>query len=505
MQQIIDFILEIDKLKGVTRRTRPLGLDRQENSAEHSWQIALLASSLAPYAVGPVNVDHVIAMLLVHDIGEIDTGDTIAYAVGGWEERKEAELAAVTRIFGLLPEPLRDRYLALWKEFEAGATADSRFANAADRAMPVLLNLANNGQSWRENGISHERVVARVRAQIENGCPALWKYLERELAGAQARGWFGTISEEASSPDVTRRDFLQSAAAGVLGASVLPRLGAHPLAAHSRTDAAATAKLGVQLYTVRDQIKADLPGTLRRVAALGFDGVETAFWPAGVTLSQAGTALRDAGLLVSSCHIELPIGDKRQVMLDTAKAFGARRMIWHGWPEDPRYGSLEGTKALAAIYNQCNRFAKDNGLQFGLHNHWWEYRNKVGGKYVFEVLLEEIDPDIFLEVDTYWVKVAGHDPAAIISRLGARAQLMHIKDGPALYNDKLAIDNPDPMTAVGKGTQNFPAIVRASNGRAEWLVIEMDKTATDVFDALRESVDYLVSHQFVRERKHVAG
>ncbi len=199
MQQIIDFILEIDKLKGVTRKTRPLGLDRQENSAEHSWQIALLASSLVQYSVQPVNIDHVIAMLLVHDIGEIDTGDTIAYAVGGWEERKAAELAAVTRIFSLLSDPLRNRYLAWWKEFDAGETAESRFANAADRAMPVLLNLANNGQSWRENGISHERVVTRVRAQIENGCPALWAYLEHELANAQARGWFGTI-ELTSSP-----------------------------------------------------------------------------------------------------------------------------------------------------------------------------------------------------------------------------------------------------------------------------------------------------------------
>lgn len=295
--------------------------------------------------------------------------------------------------------------------------------------------------------------------------------------------------------DLTRRDFLQSAAAGVLGATMLPHLGAQ-----ARGDVAATAKLGVQLYTVRDQVKADLTGALRRVAVLGFDGVETAFWPDGVTLTQASKALRDAGLSVSSCHIELPIGDKRQVMLDTAKAFNATRMIWHGWPEDQRYSSLEGTKALAAIYNQSNRFAKDNGLRFGLHNHWWEYRNKVGGKFVFEVLLEELDPDIFFEVDTYWVRVAGHDPAAIVSRLGTRAQLLHIKDGPARYNDKLAIDNPDPMTAVGKGTQDFPAIVRASKGHAEWLVIEMDKTATDVFDALRESVDYLRRNAMVRAR-----
>jgi len=191
MQAIINFVLELDKLKGVTRKTRPLGLDRQENSAEHSWQIALLASSLAPYAPEPVAIDHVVAMLLVHDIGEIDTGDTIVYAEGGWDERKAAELAAVKRIFGLLPEEQADHLLALWQEFEDGSTPEARFAHAADRAMPVLLNLANNGQSWRENGISYERVVKRIRPPIEAGCPALWAYLEDQLRVAQAQGLFG--------------------------------------------------------------------------------------------------------------------------------------------------------------------------------------------------------------------------------------------------------------------------------------------------------------------------
>jgi sugar phosphate isomerase/epimerase len=293
---------------------------------------------------------------------------------------------------------------------------------------------------------------------------------------------------------LTRRGFLQSAIAGVLGATAVPHLTL------ARTSLATPAKMGVQLYTVRDAMKADMAGTLRRVAALGVAGVETAFWPDGVTVQQAGRALREVGLTVSSCHIELPIGDGRQVMLDTARAFDATRMIWHGWPEDPRYRSLEGTKALAAIYNQSNRFAKDNGLSFGLHNHWWEYRNTVGGKYVFEVLLEETDPDIFFEVDTYWVKAAGHDPATIVGRLGARAPFLHVKDGPAVYNDRLAIDDPDPMTAVGKGTLDFPAVVRAANGHTEWMVVEMDKTAGDVFAALQESCDYLVRNSLARGR-----
>ena len=191
MQQIVDFILELDKLKGVTRKNRPLGLERFENSAEHSWQIALLALSLERYAGAAIDINRVITMLLVHDIGEIDTGDTIVYAEGGWEERKKAELVAVTRIFGMVPEPQRSSFMELWLEFENAETPEARFAHAADRAMPALLNLASEGQSWRENGISYERVVNRIGPPIKAGCPAMWDYLEARLEEEHQKGWFG--------------------------------------------------------------------------------------------------------------------------------------------------------------------------------------------------------------------------------------------------------------------------------------------------------------------------
>ena len=205
---------------------------------------------------------------------------------------------------------------------------------------------------------------------------------------------------------INRRNFLQLSGMGLIG-SALP----YSLRSTNEFFKWNPAKLSVQLYTVRDQIKTDIPGTLKKVKAIGFNHVETAFWPDGLSLQKAAEYLKQAGLTVSSSHIEIPVGDKKQIMLETASAYNCKKMIWHGWPEDKRYSSLEGTMELVKIYNEAGKFAKDNGLQFGLHNHWWEYRNKVGGRFVYEVLLDNLHQDIFFEVDTYWVKVAGQDPA----------------------------------------------------------------------------------------------
>jgi sugar phosphate isomerase/epimerase len=298
--------------------------------------------------------------------------------------------------------------------------------------------------------------------------------------------------------ELRRREFLNITGLSVLGASIFPwqNLSAKILSTEP-------ARIGLQLYTVRNQIEKNIADTLRRSAEFGFEGVETAFWPENMSIKQAGKYLKDAGLTVSSAHIELPIGDQKNTMLEVAETFNCKKMIWHGWPEDKRYSTLDGTKQLVDIYNEANHFAKSNGLQFGLHNHWWEFRNKVDGRYVYQVLLESVEPDIFFEIDTYWVKVAGHDPAKIVGEFGKRAPLLHIKDGPAKWNDSLPQDNPDPMVAVGKGTQNFPAVVKAANGNTEWMIVEMDKTATDVFAAIQDSYNYLVGNKLARGKKPV--
>jgi putative hydrolase of HD superfamily len=191
MGQVVAFILEVDRLKAVTRKVRPVGLDRYENSAEHSWQIALFAASLVPYADGPLDLDRAIRMLLVHDLGEIETGDTIVFAREGWQERKSAERVAVERMFAILPKSTGEAFLALWEEFELAETGEARFAHAVDRAMPVLLNLNNGGGSWKEHGISHARVSERVGPEIKAGCTALWRFLEEKLDEARENGFFG--------------------------------------------------------------------------------------------------------------------------------------------------------------------------------------------------------------------------------------------------------------------------------------------------------------------------
>ena len=186
----IRFVLEIDKLKGILRKVKPIGDLRYENTAEHSWQIAVFAMSLAEILELSIDVNRAVAMLLLHDVGEIDAGDKFVFAQDGWEERRAAELRAVERIFGIAPERTAKFMLSLWMDFDTGETAEARFARAVDRSMPVLLNLSNGGGSWLENGVTFERVTARVGPEIEAGCPELWSYLKEQLEAARHKGFF---------------------------------------------------------------------------------------------------------------------------------------------------------------------------------------------------------------------------------------------------------------------------------------------------------------------------
>jgi putative hydrolases of HD superfamily len=183
----LDFLLAVDALKQVERRTRIVGGGRQENTAEHSWHLALFALVLAEHCDEPVDLGRVLAMAVVHDLVEVDAGDTFAYDVAGEAAKVEREQAAADRIFGLLPPEQGAQLRALWEEYERGDTADARFAMAVDRLQPMLLNHADDGRTWHEHGITADRVLAR-NAAIGRSSAALWDAAQARVADAVARG-----------------------------------------------------------------------------------------------------------------------------------------------------------------------------------------------------------------------------------------------------------------------------------------------------------------------------
>lgn len=186
IEKILSFIIEAEKLKAVLRKTKPVGLDRYENSGEHSWHVCLCALMLKDYANDEIDIDRVIKMLLIHDLGEIDAGDTIVYASDTTEHQAE-ESAGIRRVLGLLPGAMHDEYLALWQEFEAGESNDARFAKAIDRVPPLLHNIHGDGHSWKAHGITQEQIFS-VNQRIEQGSTELWDVMREQLEGAVRDG-----------------------------------------------------------------------------------------------------------------------------------------------------------------------------------------------------------------------------------------------------------------------------------------------------------------------------
>ena len=183
----IRFILEIDKLKSVLRRTSILDSSRRENSAEHSWHLAVMAVLLAEYGPPGIDLTRVIKMILVHDVVEIDAGDTFCYDQTGIADQNERERRAADRLFALLPPDLEAELRAMWEEFDTRATPEARFAAALDRLQPVLLNYTAGGGTWREHRVTRVQVVARNQPMGE-GAPDLWEFARSLIEDAAARG-----------------------------------------------------------------------------------------------------------------------------------------------------------------------------------------------------------------------------------------------------------------------------------------------------------------------------
>jgi sugar phosphate isomerase/epimerase len=245
-----------------------------------------------------------------------------------------------------------------------------------------------------------------------------------------------------------------------------------------------TPRIGLQLYTLRDAMETELPGTLGRVAAMGYRGVETAFF-GDVVPPDAPAMLRGLGLEVFAAHTNLPVGEDAAAALRAAEALGAPTLVWHGWPRDDRYDSRDGVLRLAQEFNEAGKNVRRAGRAFAIHNHWWECEPIPGSEETaLDLFIRELDPAIGFEFDAYWAAYAGLDPAAAAAKLGTRLHLLHLKDGP--------IARHEPMLPLGTGRMDLPAVLAAAGEIPDWVVVELDEVAGDPFVAVAASRNELL-------------
>lgn len=176
-EQQMKFILEIDKVKNVFRQTYLADGNRKENDAEHSWHMAIMAFLLKEYAQEEVDIMRVVLMVLIHDLVEIDAGDTYAYDVDGLQTKREREVRAAERIFGLLPKDQGEQFRELWEEFEAYESAEAKYAHMLDNFQPLMLNDALDGKSWKEHKVKKSQIYSR-NAKTMEGSEKIWEYMQ---------------------------------------------------------------------------------------------------------------------------------------------------------------------------------------------------------------------------------------------------------------------------------------------------------------------------------------
>ena len=191
LEQQLEFLRVVDALKRVERKTRliqqPGEVARRENSAEHSWHLALMALMLVEHANEPVDISRVLQMILIHDIVEIDAGDTFVYDTNAMMDKAEREARAAQRLFGMLPDDQKSEIFALWHEFEARETPEAKYASGLDRLAGMLPNAANNGGTWNEHSVSVEQVTRRNES-IVAGSQAVWEHAKTWIEQAHSAG-----------------------------------------------------------------------------------------------------------------------------------------------------------------------------------------------------------------------------------------------------------------------------------------------------------------------------
>ena len=248
--------------------------------------------------------------------------------------------------------------------------------------------------------------------------------------------------------------------------------------------------VAIQLYSLREPLALDFERVVAQVAEIGYLGVETAGFP-GTTAEAAGQLFDRLELAVAGAHVPLPLGPRKNEVLDTLAALDCRRAVCPYLPPE-QFASAGDIRRACETLNEARAVFAENGLQFGYHNHWWEFE-PVEGRLAHDWMVEYLHPEIFFEIDTYWVQAAGANPADVLRRLGERAPLLHLKDGPAVRGE--------PMVALGMGVMDIPAVVAAGAGAGQWLIVELDACATDMLEAVEKSYHYLIEKGLARGRE----
>jgi sugar phosphate isomerase/epimerase len=245
--------------------------------------------------------------------------------------------------------------------------------------------------------------------------------------------------------------------------------------------AASAPPVAVQLYTLREQTASDFAGVLERLAAMGYVGVELAGFPAAP--DELRRVADGAGLRFASAHVGWSGSDDFAAALDACVAIGCDTAVIPFFGPDA-FEDLDAISRTAEMIRSARRLAAARDLTLGYHNHWWELERVIDGRPALVHLFERVGPDVAAEVDIYWAQVGGVDPARLVAELGARVELLHVKDGPA--------DGPgSAMVAVGDGAIDVAGVLAAAE-RARWHIVELDRCDTDMFDAVARSHEYLV-------------
>lgn len=182
----VAFILEADKLKNIARKSRNVSNERYENDAEHSWHVCMMAMTLERYANAPVDLSRVLQMLIVHDLGEVYSGDVMVYMKN--DAHRSAELESARRLLSVLTAGQQQEFSALLQEFESRETPDAKYANAIDRMEPILQNIARDGETWKKNGIAYGQIVAVNQVKVREGSRELWRFLLGKIDQMKEKG-----------------------------------------------------------------------------------------------------------------------------------------------------------------------------------------------------------------------------------------------------------------------------------------------------------------------------